>query len=249
MKPFLLLVPAFCLIGLVEIRAAAITLDASRDNTIYSESFAQLSNGQGPFLYAGRNAQDNLRRTLLRFDLNAIPAGSTITGAKLILSMDRTISGAFDFSLHRLLATWGEGASNAGTPGGNGTAAQTGDATWTLALFPGTAWSTSGGTFASTASATTSVGAIGSYEWASAQVISDIQNWVNDPTMNFGWLLKGGESALSAKRFVSAEGLPGAGPSLVITYEPGSIPEPASVALLSATGAAVLARRRRSVRR
>ena len=249
MKSFPLLVSAFCCIGSIEVRAAAITLDASRDNTIYSESFAQLSNGQGPFLYAGRNAQDNLRRTLLRFDLNAIPAGSTITSVKLTLAMDRTISGAFDFSLHRLLATWGEGASNAGTPGGAGTNAQAGDATWTLALFPGTAWSTPGGTFASTASATTSVGAIGSYDWASAQVISDIQNWVNDPATNFGWLLKGGESALSAKRFVSAEGAPGAGPKLVITYEASSIPEPASVALLYATGAAVLARRRRNVRR
>ena len=231
----------------VAVRAAAITFDAVRDNTIYSETFAQLSNGQGPYLYAGRNANDNLRRALIGFSLNAIPAGSTILSVRLTLAMDRTISGAFDFSLFRLGANWGEGASNAGTPGGTGATAQAGDATWTLALFPGTAWSTPGGTFATAASATTSVDAVGTYSWTSAQMTADVQNWLNTPTANFGWLLKGGESALSAKRFISAENANGAGPKLVVTYEAPVAPEPSPALLLVAAGTALLGVRRRFV--
>ena len=220
MKTTALIFAAFLGFTALSSRATTVTLDAVEDNTIFSETFAQLSNGQGPFLYSGRNANDNLRRALLSFDLSAIPAGSTITSATLTLAMDRTpTNDAFDFSLHRLLENWGEGASNAGTPGGNGAPAQAGDATWTFAIFPGTAWSTPGGTFAATASATTSVGIIGSYQWTSPQMIADVQNWLNNPATNFGWLLKDDESAFPAKRFISAEGTAGSRPALVVTYE------------------------------
>lgn len=244
MKPFLLLIALSLSAGSLALRASVVSLAASRDNTIYSETFAQLSNGQGPFLYAGRNANDNLRRLLLDFDLGAIPAGSTITSATLKLSMDRTISGPSDFSLHRLLANWGEGSSNAGTPGGTGVPAMAGDATWTLALFPGTPWTTPGGTFSAVASATTSVVATGEYVWASSQLTADVQNWLNDPTANFGWLLKDDESALSAKRFVSAEGTLANRPKLVITFDPVIVPEPSPTMLLAAVGTAMLGVRR-----
>ena len=244
MKPSPLLLALVLFSGPLAARAAIIALDAVRDNTIYSETFAQLSNGQGPYLYSGRNGNDNLRRALLGFDLSAIPAGSTILSARLTLSMDRTISGAFDFSLYRLLANWGEGASNAGTPGGIGTSAQAGDATWTLALFPGTPWSTPGGTFAAAASATTSVNAIGNYVWTSTQMTADVQNWLNAPATNFGWLLKDDESALSAKRFVSAEGAAASRPKLLISYEPATAPEPTPSMLLAAIGTALLGARR-----
>ena len=228
--------------GAVSLRAAAIALDASRDNTIYSE-FTGNSNGQGPFVYAGRNANDNLRRALFSFDLNAIPSAVTITAVQLILSMDRTISGASNFSLHRVGENWGEGASNAGTPGGTGNLAQPGDATWTAALFPGTLWSTPGGKFAASASATTAVDNVGTYTWTSAQMAADVQGWVSNPATNFGWLLKDGETALSAKRFISGEGAAALRPKLVVTYEPVIAPEPSSSMLLAA-GAALFGIRR-----
>ena len=245
MKRLPLLVSAFFCIGSIAARAAAITLDASKDNTIYSESFAQLSNGQGPFLYSGRNANDNLRRTLLAFNFNAIPSAVTITAVQLVLSMDRTISGASNFSLYRLGENWGEGASNAGTPGGTGTTPQVGDATWVSALFPGTAWSTPGGKFAATASATTSVNAVGTYTWTSAQLAADVQGWVNSPATNFGWLLKDGETVLSAKRFGSAEGDAALRPKLIVTYTANDVPEPSSIVLF-AGGIAALGMRRKS---
>ena len=246
MKLFPLLLALLLSCATPPCRAVVVTLDASKDNSIFSETFAQLSDGQGPYLYAGRNANGGLRRALLAFDLSDIPAGSTITSASLTLSMDRTpTADALDFSLYRLLANWGEGASNSGSPGGGGAPAQPGDATWTFALFPGTPWSTPGGAFAPTASATTRVGVIGSYQWTSTQLSADVQGWLGNPAANFGWILKDDESAFPAKRFVSAEGTLAARPKLNITYEPATIPEP-SVAILLAIAATGLLGVRRS---
>ena len=219
MKPLPLLLALLLASATLPSRAVVVTLDAARDNTIFSDTFAQLSNGQGPYFYVGRNANDSVRRALLGFDVSAIPAGSTIVSANLTLSMDRTISGGWDFSLHRVLEDWGEGASNAGSPGGNGAQAEAGDATWLSALFPGTLWSTPGGVFAPEASAVIEVNEIRTYTWASAGMAADVQGWVNNPATNLGWLLKGGETALSAKRFISSEGPLAARPKLVVTYE------------------------------
>ena len=47
-------------------RAVVVTLDAARDNTIFSDTFTQLSYGQGPYFYAGRNANDSVRRALFQ---------------------------------------------------------------------------------------------------------------------------------------------------------------------------------------
>ena len=41
-----------------------------------------------------------------------------------------------------------------------------------------------------------SVGTVGFYTWGStAQMISDVQGWKNNPSVNYGWLLLGDESA------------------------------------------------------
>jgi hypothetical protein len=223
------------------LQAASISFNPAKDNTIYSE-FPTRSNGAGMFFYAGRNANGNLRRALLAFDLSSVPNGVRVTSVELILSMNRSISGPFDFSLHRLLEDWGEGASDAGDPGGTGASAQTGDATWTLAFFPGTAWSTAGGSFASTPSATTSVSGIASYSWSSAQMVADVQGWLDTPGANFGWLLQGGESAVSAKRFDSGESpVASQRPQLVVTFD--AVPEPSAASLLFITAALSLFRK------
>jgi len=134
--------------------------------------------------------------------------------------MNKTTSGAADFSLHALLEDWGEGPSNAGDPGGGGTIAGPGDATWSFAFFNTTAWSVLGGTFDGTPSATTSVNLIGSYSWSSSGLKADVQHWVDAPEENFGWLFRGQEGLLSAsKRFDSDESaVPADRPRLVIEY-------------------------------
>ena len=77
------------------------------------------------------------------------------------------------------------------------------DATWIHRFYDGSSkppppnpnhWTTPGGDFNPTASASRSVGANGSYTWGStAQLAADVQSWLDNPASNFGWLVKGPE--------------------------------------------------------
>ncbi len=159
-------------------------------------------------------------RALMAFDLTAqVPVGASVSAASLSLTADRTISAAFNFTLHRLNQNWGEGNSNAGDPGGTGIGAESGDATWTHRFHNTDLWTSVGGSFTAAASATTSVNAVGPYSWSGAGLLADVQAWANNPAQNFGWLLRGDENATSAKRFLSGEDSPPESrPRLSVTY-------------------------------
>jgi hypothetical protein len=129
-------------------------------------------------------------------------------------------AGTQPFTLHRVLADWGEGTTNGtGGPGGPSTP---GSATWIHRYYPNTFWSTVGGDYHPTPSATLSVSGTGLYTWSSAQLIADVQQWIADPTSNFGWMLIGNEAvSVSAKRFDSRETtLTADKPTLIINYTP-----------------------------
>jgi len=207
---------------------AQVTLTPAKDNTIYEESTAVKSNGVGVNLFVGNTRNGDARRALLAFDLaGQIPAGSTILTVTLQMQMSQTRAGIVPIQLHKLNADWGEGASNGGDPGGNGAPAQTGDATWLHARFDTAQWTTAGGDFVTTTSATTPVGAVGSYTWRSAQMVADVQGWVENPGTNFGWMLIGDETNIqTAKRFGARENSTAASrPQLTIVYESSTLPQ------------------------
>lgn len=199
----------------------SITLTASKDNTLYESATGNISNGAGDYLFAGQTNQSAIRRGLLAFDLtDKLPAGATIVSATLQLHMSKTSAGSAAVSLHRVLANWGEGSSNANSNEGGGATASTGDATWLHTLFNTTLWQAPGGDFAPTASATTAVAGVADYQWRTPALLADVQGWVANPTANFGWLLIGDENANStAKRFDSRENPTAANrPQLTIVY-------------------------------
>ena len=68
-------------------------------------------------------------------------------------------------------------------------------------------WDAPGRDFSSGASASVTVDGIGTYTWKSTGLmVSDVQNWLDDPAANFGWLLLGDESkSQTTKRFDSKE--------------------------------------------
>ena len=76
-----------------------------------------------------------------------------------------------------------------------------------------------GGDFSPDASAAAAVAGIGSYTWAStSQLVADVQNWLDDPAANFGWLVLGDESkSKTAKRFNSKDNAENQ-PMLVVEY-------------------------------
>lgn len=203
--------------------AGIINIMPSKDNTLYEyvASEGDLSNGAGFHFFAGENAMGELRRGVLAFDVaGSIPPGSTITAVSLSMNMSMTPAGAVTVELHKLLADWGEGTSHAPMGEGDGAPATPNDATWRHRFFDTVFWTTQGGDFSSTVSASQSVGGIGQYTWSSAQMVADVQSWVNDPGSNFGWLVLGDETAsATAKRFDTRESA--SPPVLTIEYRTG----------------------------
>ncbi len=211
-----------------------VSLTPFKDNTLYESPLGDLSNGRGQHVFAGASGTSEDRRALLAFDVAAaIPAGSRIDGATLRLHMSRTISGPFAVSVHRVLADWGEGESDAAGAEGAGGEAQANDATWLHTFFDQSFWHTPGGDFDPAGRAMTIVGDIGFYSWSSPGLVSDVQAWLDSPQTNLGWLLLGGdEGELStSKRFDSRDHLdPLLRPMLTIQY---TIPEPSVIVLVT----------------
>ena len=185
--------------------AVVVDIGASKDNTLYEENDL-ISNGSGSYFFTGNTDSADTRRAVIAFDLGGIAPGSTINSVTLTLYMSRTQAGNETVSLHRLLADWGEGASNSPGQEGGGDDAETGDATWKYRFFDTLQWSSNGGDYVAGSSASTAVGGIGYYSWSSAQMASDAQAWVNSPATNFGWIVRGNEvGQKTAKRFNSRQ--------------------------------------------
>lgn len=208
-------------------------IPASKDNTLYGYESGLVSNGAGQHFFAGLTGvidPTTIRRGLIAFDVAGnVPAGATIDSVTLTLSMSRThhASGPQPVNLHRVLADWGEGTSDAANNEGNGTDATTGDATWVYSFFDTVFWSTPGGDFSPTTSAGLTVDQVGFYTWGpTPRMRDDVQSWLDQPATNFGWMLRGNEGVIaSAKRFDSRENPISADrPVLVVQYTP--LPSP-----------------------
>lgn len=201
--------------------ASTIEINPSKDNTLYQyvPEDGDQSNALGLHFFTGETAMGELRRGALAFDISAyIPAGSTITNVTLTLNMSMTPTSSPKITeLHRLLADWGEGTSQASGGEGTGAPATPNDVTWRHRFFDTIFWTTEGGDFSGTVSASQAVGATGVYTWSSPQMVADVQSWLDDPGTNFGWLVLGDESAIAtSKRFDTRESA--SPPVLIIDY-------------------------------
>jgi hypothetical protein len=217
----LILTAALSFTGAGLASAATISIMPSKDNTLYEFDPAEgdHSNGAGFHFFAGETAMSELRRGVLAFNIaGSIPPGSTITAVSLSLNMSRTLlDTARIVELHKLLADWGEGTSHAPGEEGDGAPATTNDATWRHRFFDTIFWATQGGDFSATVSASQSVGPVGQYTWSSAQMVADVQSWLDNPASNFGWLVLGDESGSgTSKRFDTRESA--SPPVLTIQY-------------------------------
>ncbi len=217
-------------VGAAAGRAETVVLEPLRDNTLYEDSTGSVSNGIGTYFFVGNTNQAdpfNGRRGLLRFDVAlALPAGSTVTAATLVLYLSRTQDSApRPVGLHRALSDWGEGTSNADASEGQGAPATPGDGTWLHTFFDTSFWLAPGGDFVAGASSTTVVGtANGNYSWTSAGLAADVQLWLDAPAVEFGWVAIGDESTNStSRRFSTRHDTAGGGarhPRLTVTYTP-----------------------------
>lgn len=228
LRRLLVITAASLLIAPLAFAQEEVTLEPSKDNTLFQNSAGSLSNGAGEHLFAGTTNGGAIRRAVFAFDLaGAVPEGAEVQSVSLDLNMSRTISGDHTVSVHRLTADWGEADSHAGGEEGGGAEAVEGDATWIHRMFDTEEWASPGGDFDETASATLTVDAVGRYTVSSAEMADDVRSWLSDPSSNFGWILIGDEDAdATAKRFDSREHASAANrPQLTITYTTGTATE------------------------
>ncbi len=236
------------LLTLSSAHAVTISFTPAQDNVIY-ENAGNLSNGVGQNLFSGvSGAGGNNRelRSLITFDLSAIPAGAIINSVSLNLTANtpnRTTE-TITTSLHRLTGDWGEGTSfPQGAPGGGqGAPATLNDATWTNQFTGGDLWNTPGGDFDPNASASLDVTENRLYSWDSAGLVDDVQGFVDGTLENYGWILLANPGE-RAKRFGSLQSTTTAIPQLVVDFT--AVPEPSSSALIIAVLIPSLLTRRR----
>lgn len=194
----------------------------------------------------GRDNTGNRRRGLCAFDLSGIPADATITSATLRLTVViEPIPPKVDsnFKLFRLTKNWGEGVGM----GNNGSPASSGEATWVSAEHMTSSWNSEGaaGDYLPIPSASQFVdGPINqSFVWETTQMVADVQQWVEVPASNFGWILISGNESTnkSVKAFASREAANvNIRPSLTVGYRFASAPPPTVTGLERVPGGLVL---------
>ncbi len=202
------------------------------DTTLYEDA-TSYGTGASDFLFVGPIASGSPRRSLLRFDLSALPPGATITAASLTFVVNRVGFSASledEGRLHRLQADWGEGSTSAGT-GGGGDLASAADATWSHRYWgsppgaPGPVWTTPGGDFVAAPSARFALDSFGAKVVPSnPALVADVAAWHATPASNHGWILlgpEGPEESQKARRLVSRSSAATSDrPRLTVTFEP-----------------------------
>jgi len=217
------------LLGVQAPRAGAVqvSLSPSKDNTLYQLQTGDASNGVGEYMFTGRTKDGFIRRAVIQFNLAAaIPAGATINAVSLQMRASRVSNNtARPTTLYRLLADWGEGTSNANQNEGQGAAPTTNDATWHHRFYPGTLWTAQGGDFTASATSSISIGGTGIYTWTGASLVADVQAWLDTPSTNFGWIVRGDETTTeTAKRFDSRQNTTIANrPVLIVDYTSATV--------------------------
>jgi spore coat protein A len=211
-----------------ELHAATATISPLNieDNTL-AEDFPNNSSGACDSIFAGNSDIGFPRRALVRFDVTAqIPPGSTINSVTLSMAVTRGSNHVDStFTLHRVTTPWGEGTNGCGVRGGGqGEPAVAGSATWNDAQAGVSAWSTAGGDYLGTASGSTLINNTTPVWSSTAAMVSDVQDWLDDPATNYGWILIGDEAnPTTARRFGSREG--SSPPSLVVDFTPSGAVE------------------------
>ncbi len=222
------LLPLVSLLAVVsDVRAEIMQFTPDRDATLYENEFGEAANGSGRYIFMGRTGPDGnseVRRTLMRFDVSAIPLEAVIDGVELSVEIGQVplqppTGGTA--TLHRVLADWGEGESNAPGPEGQGTSPQSMDATWAHRFYNTVFWGAQGGDFLIDASSAVGYGTVEeTLIFPSTEALKrDIRKWMNSPTQNFGWILIGNEGLdFTARRMDSKDGQNPSPPVLTVEY-------------------------------
>lgn len=213
------------------VRADVANLAVTSDTFILSS--APGNNGGGhSHVAAGRDAVGGIRRGLFQFATTNIPPGSVVTSVTFSVDVVITpnpgpVNSTFD--ILKLAADWAEGSQS----GSSGSAAASGECTWSERMQGFAPWTNPGGDFDATALASTFVSGNGSYSWSDTGLVAAVQEWIDNPAQNFGLSLRSQAEGVSksVRGFGSREGASPA--ALDVGFDPP--PRPAIIGLVNVT--------------
>lgn len=168
-------------------------------------------NGGDPMEMHKYGSGDHANLLIAFSGIASIPAGSTITDAKIWIKLSGDGGGTPTYSAQRLLRNWLES-----------------QATWNV-WTTGNNWTTAGALSdgndrSATVAATGSVGGSSIYySFTGANLITEVQNWLDGVNSNYGVVLERTDGANDSKfkRFTSSDGANGSRPYLEVTYTAG----------------------------
>ncbi|MEK7583658.1 MAG: DNRLRE domain-containing protein, partial [Patescibacteria group bacterium] len=180
--------------------------------------------GQSALAIGLANGPLKNRRSLIKFNLSAVPAGATITNAELQLTCIYKWNSNADnvVNAHRILRPWVEGTS------ADGTWIRQVASSWFHTNYP-EQWGQPGADQIGVDRSTSTMGSATitatctntTYSWNLDT--ATVTDWVNNPSTNYGMMLTGNESTQDITRqFASSENATTANrPKLFITYTTG----------------------------
>ncbi len=198
------------------------TLCATPVTTLTAIADTYIEDGGGAAPTTNHGTEGNLRtrprvggnqqKTLIQFDLSAIPPNSAILCATLLVYQEASANTGQRINVHRVTAAWVEG---------NGPVTDTTGATWNQSdKFVASNWGTAGGDFAPTIEASFVPSATNHV----VNVTSLAQFWTDNSSANYGLLFApqdiGSNNSIS---FASRESAANPQPRLAIEYIPGLV--------------------------
>eukprot|EP00039_Didymoeca_costata_P031415 m.34607 g.34607 ORF g.34607 m.34607 type:complete len:322 (+) comp8754_c0_seq1:335-1300(+) len=211
----------------------------SDDATISSEVLNG-ADGSSIVMFSGNNDFGFEFRTLIKFDVaGALPSRAiAITDATITLRLNRAgnsrAADTTDTLLRRLTRDWAEGDSatplaNTGVGGGGGLPnATTGDVTWENSVYDSVSWTTPGGDFDVTPSASllvdpSAVSLPADFTWTGGSLAADVQDMSDNAATNFGWILMNEGGFSKRWNSLQAQNTDGGAPILYVEFVPCEI--------------------------
>jgi hypothetical protein len=176
------------------------------------------------YLLVGTSENLTRHRAILKFNIAAaLPAGAKVTSVQLSMEVTQVPQNGdpipSNFEVHRLLRDWGEGnkvsPTNCTSCGGLGVSATLNEASWSNRFSLTTnSWGAGGAQeavdYVTETSSDQFIYTVGLSPYlfsSSDRAVADVQGWLENPTANFGWLIKSSseDTAFTARRLGSRE--------------------------------------------
>lgn len=187
-------------------RTGSTKTNVTTDTYISNEVGKQMLNFGGTDVL--RAEQDVPERILVRFDVSAIPASSSVVAARIVVGISQFDANA-QLSVRPVLEQWTENTLDGAT----------GEANYTQRTAA-VSWTTAGA--GSPGSAGPVIGSVVTFGLVDHVILIDVavvQGWITNPSTNFGMAFE--HSSASSVRFFSSEASNASlRPQLVVSYTP-----------------------------